>query len=97
MHSVSFKGNIMEALMDAVINGVDNLFHEPAGCGEQTMIRTAPVVYGMSYLRQTGKVTQHNEVQGTAWIKQGMIMYIVKLFITKLRNNEKCTQSSLPQ
>lgn len=65
----------MDTVVKSVINGVDGLFREPKGCGEQTMILTAPIVYGMFYLRQTGQVTEKAEEKGTKWIEKG------KLFI----------------
>jgi len=64
-------GTTMGTVIKAVVNGVDQLFTEPKHCGEQTMIYTAPIVYGMDFLRQTGLVTKDNEVKGTAWITQG--------------------------
>ncbi|XP_052774668.1 complement C3-like isoform X2 [Mya arenaria] len=56
-----------------LLHDVAKLFNEPSGSGEQTMMRTAPIVYGMNYLRKTGLETAENEVQGTRWIRQGIL------------------------
>ncbi|XP_052774665.1 complement C5-like [Mya arenaria] len=66
------ESNIMDAVVATLLDGVDKMFTEPKYCGEQTMIMTAPIVYGMHYLKQTGQETAENEQQGTAWIKIGI-------------------------
>jgi len=61
----------METVVKAVINGVESFFTQPSGCGEQTIKYTAPIVYGMFYLKQTGQVTKEAEVKGTSHIEYG--------------------------
>ena len=44
----------MDTTVRTVIENVDKLLNNlPHGCGEQTMIGLAPVVYGMRYLVNT--------------------------------------------
>jgi len=62
----------MDNIASAVISGVDKMFHLPTGCGEQTMVKLAPVVYGMYYLKQTGLETADNEETGTEYIRRGI-------------------------
>ncbi|XP_052777882.1 complement C3-like [Mya arenaria] len=70
------ESNIMDAVVAALLDGVDTIFKEPSGCGEQNMIKTAPIVYGMNYLKQTGQETAKNEETGTNWIKKGIFLEI---------------------
>jgi len=67
----NIAGNIMDNIVSAVITGVDSMFHQPHGCGEQTMIYTAPIVYGMYYIKQTGQETAENEQKGTKFLQFG--------------------------
>ncbi|WAR21470.1 CO3-like protein [Mya arenaria] len=66
------ESNLMDNIVDTVINGIDKLFNQPHGCGEQTMMYTAPIVYGLDYLAQTGQTTQKHEVQGIEWMRYGI-------------------------
>ncbi|XP_052235638.1 complement C3-like [Dreissena polymorpha] len=52
------------------------MFHEPIGCGEQNMIRTAPIVYGMYFLKQTGTMEAKHEDSGTTKMRNGITRQI---------------------
>ncbi|KAH3898480.1 hypothetical protein DPMN_022713 [Dreissena polymorpha] len=58
--------------INCVLEGVDKMFHEPIGCGEQNMIRTAPIVYGMYFLKQTGTMEAKHEDSGTTKMRNGI-------------------------
>jgi len=61
----------MDNIVSALITGVDSMFQQPHGCGEQTMVYTAPIVYGMYYIKQTGQETAENEKKGTDFLRFG--------------------------
>jgi hypothetical protein len=64
----------MANIVNTIIEGVDSLFSQPAGCGEQTMIRLAPTVYAMTYLKQTKQQTADIETKGNQWIRDGIYL-----------------------
>ncbi|XP_053393834.1 venom factor-like [Mercenaria mercenaria] len=64
--------NIMDNVVNTIIEGVESLFQQPAGCGEQTMIRLAPTVSAMYYLKETDQVTAEIEVKGNQYIRDGV-------------------------
>ncbi|WAR23931.1 CO3-like protein, partial [Mya arenaria] len=76
--SAYIETDIMGASVAPLLDGVDNMFTEPTGDGEVTMMQTAPIVYGMRYLRTTGLETTANVEQGTNWIKQGVLREVSK-------------------
>ena len=43
----------------------------PTGCGEQTLIRLAPTIYSMVYLKHTGKMTPELDLKGYKYITEG--------------------------
>ncbi|WAR23934.1 CO4B-like protein, partial [Mya arenaria] len=57
--------DVMNTLKATLLDGVDKMFRLPKYNGENTMIYTAPIVYGMNYLRKTGLQTTANAEQGT--------------------------------
>ncbi|XP_060576890.1 complement C4-like [Ruditapes philippinarum] len=62
----------MTNIVNTIIEGVDSLIKQPAGCGEQTMVRLAPTVYAMTYLKQTQQQTAYIETKGSQWIRDGV-------------------------
>nr|ACN37845.1 complement component C3 [Ruditapes decussatus] len=66
------RSNIITDIVNTIIEGVDSLFLKPAGCGEQTMIRLAPTVYALSYLKQTKQMTVDIEKKGNQWVRDGV-------------------------
>nr|ANI85912.1 complement component C3 [Sinonovacula constricta] len=64
--------SVMEDVVSVLVNGVENLFVEPMGCGEQTVLRLAPNVYAMEYLKNVGKVTNEIETKGHHFIQKGV-------------------------
>ena len=47
----------------SVLNNFDNLIRQPTGCGEQNMIRMAPLVSVAVYLKATGQLTRELKVR----------------------------------
>ncbi|XP_063409247.1 venom factor-like [Mytilus trossulus] len=69
---VSAIGNIMDAAVQTVLGGVGSLLDNiPHGCGEQTMILMAPLVYAMRYLHGTTGLTPQAENRGKFFMKVG--------------------------
>ena len=68
------QGNIMDTTVSTVIEGVDTLLSAvPRGCGEQTMIMLAPIVYALQYLNRTNQLTPQLERKGVKRLKLGML------------------------
>ncbi|KAL5005777.1 hypothetical protein ScPMuIL_016935 [Solemya velum] len=67
-------GNIMESAVTDVIAGhtLERWLRQPKGCGEQTMIYTAPIVSTMMYLHQTNQITPAIEKKGHDMIIDGI-------------------------
>ncbi|KAH3812672.1 hypothetical protein DPMN_141110 [Dreissena polymorpha] len=61
----------MGQAVSCVLHGVGDMFHKPWGCGEQTMIATAPIVYGMYFLMQTGTMEAQHEQKGVEFMRYG--------------------------
>ena len=62
----------MEDVVQAVlIGGVATWIQLPQGCVEQTIIRLAPLVYAMNYLKLTKQVTEKIEMDGNKYIRSG--------------------------
>ena len=64
----------MEDVVQAVlIEGVETWIRQPTGCVEQTIIKLAPLVYAMKYLKLTSQVTEKVERDGNRHIRSGML------------------------
>lgn len=64
----------MEGIVQAVlIQGVESWIRLPTGCVEQTIIRLAPLVYAMKYLKLTNQVSEKIEDDGNNHIRQGTL------------------------
>jgi len=70
---VYVTGNLMSAGVEDVIeNGLANLIKLPTGCGEQTMIKMAPLVYVLRYLYSTKNgVTADVERKAYNFMREG--------------------------
>nr|QVN30053.1 complement component 3 [Pinctada fucata] len=69
---VTAVGNIMDSTSRTVIEDVEKLMNKlPHGCGEQTMINLAPIVYAMRYLVNTGQINANMENKGARMIQRG--------------------------
>ncbi|KAH3752414.1 complement C3-like [Dreissena polymorpha] len=66
------KSNLMGDAVTCVLEGVDKMFNDPQGCGEQTMIYTAPIVYGMYFLKQTKTMESTHEDSGIKYMRNGI-------------------------
>ncbi|XP_062614828.1 complement C3-like [Saccostrea cucullata] len=65
-------GNIMDSVVLTAIDDVDQLLNRiPHGCGEQTMITLAPIVYALKYLHGTNQIQDHHKVRGQRVISRG--------------------------
>jgi hypothetical protein len=67
----------MDNIVTTIIEGVDTLFKEPKGCGEQKMVALAPTVYAMNYLKRTKQMTDVLLETGINWIRKGRTMYVL--------------------
>lgn len=63
------SGNIL----GASLNGLDQLIQMPNGCGEQTMLNLAPVVYLLVYFRATECLTAKIESKCKDYMLSGKI------------------------
>ncbi|XP_077864749.1 CD109 antigen-like [Saccoglossus kowalevskii] len=55
---VNISGNLMGPTVSAVISdNIQDLITKPRGCGEQTLIRTAPNLYTLMYLSAINRLT----------------------------------------
>nr|UTK45889.1 CD109 antigen-like protein [Crepidula fornicata] len=56
--SVRVAARLSGDAIGLALENLDNLLTKPFGCGEQNMIRFAPYVYVIKYLRMTGRLSQ---------------------------------------
>ena len=62
------------AVTDIIEGGLEKLLRIPTGCGEQTMIYMAPVVYVLRYLDSLkGGVTAEVERKAYTYARQGKV------------------------
>lgn len=55
----------------AALNNLDNLVQQPTGCGEQNMVKFAPLVSVANYLKQTNQLTPEREKKIQDYLKIG--------------------------
>jgi hypothetical protein len=70
----------MEGTIQELMKGTDKLIRKPVGCGEQTMMFLAPMVYAMKYLIRTDQDTPEIEKKGFDLIRGGTYTYCIYLF-----------------
>lgn len=67
----------MDSVVMTVIDDVDQMLNRiPHGCGEQTMITLAPIVYALKYLYGTNQIQDHHKLRGQRLISRGTIASI---------------------
>ncbi|KAH3754661.1 hypothetical protein DPMN_189342, partial [Dreissena polymorpha] len=66
------QSNLMGDPVLCVLVGVDKMFNEPRGSGENIMQYTAPIVYGMYFLKQTGTMEAKHEESGYRYMRNGI-------------------------
>ncbi|XP_052285268.1 complement C3-like isoform X3 [Dreissena polymorpha] len=66
------KSNLMDDPVSCVLEGVDKMFNEPQGDGEQNMMYTATIVYGMYFLKHTGTMNAQHEDYGIRYMRNGI-------------------------
>ncbi|XP_028394711.1 complement C3-like [Dendronephthya gigantea] len=66
-------GNLIGPAVSNIIEGrgLDSIIKLPTGCGEQTMLKLAPNVFVLNYLRSTKQVTRHIEETAFNYIRSG--------------------------
>ena len=63
----------MDSVVMSVIEDVDQMLNRiPRGCGEQTMIILAPIVYALKYLHGTNQIQENHKLRGERLISKGM-------------------------
>jgi hypothetical protein len=68
----------MDSVVVTVIDDVDQMLNRiPHGCGEQTMITLAPIVYALKYLYGTNQIQDHHKLRGQRLISRGIILFIL--------------------
>ncbi|XP_063818758.1 alpha-2-macroglobulin-like protein 1 [Pseudophryne corroboree] len=65
---ISVTGNIMGSAM----NNLDNLLAMSSGCGEQNMVRFAPNVYVLQYLKSSGDLKPDVLKKGREFLESGL-------------------------
>lgn len=55
----------------AALNNLDNLVQQPTGCGEQNMVKFAPLVSVANYLKHTDQLTAEKEKKIQEYLKIG--------------------------
>ncbi len=72
-------GNLIGPAVSDIIEGrgLDSIIRMPTGCGEQTMLKLAPNVFVLNYLRSTKQVTRNIEERAFNFIRSGRsIVYL---------------------
>ena len=63
-------------VQSVVLRGVERFISLPSGCVEQTIIRLAPLVYAMKYLKLTNQVNEETEKNGNDFVRKGILEVI---------------------
>uniref|UniRef100_UPI00398F2808 CD109 antigen n=1 Tax=Pristiophorus japonicus TaxID=55135 RepID=UPI00398F2808 len=58
-------------ILGSSINGIEDLLQMPYGCGEQNMIKFAPNIYILQYLRAINQVNEEIEEKAVSYMIQG--------------------------
>ena len=66
-----FLGDVFGPAVQTAISDPESLLTEPGGCGEQNMVKLAPTLYAVRYLKLTGKLTPEIEDIGYKYMRQG--------------------------
>lgn len=57
--------------MGSVLNNLDKLVQQPTGCGEQNMVKFAPIVSVVEYLRGTNQISDEMDALTKNYLKIG--------------------------
>ena len=69
--------------MGSVLNNLDNLVQQPTGCGEQNMVRFAPIISVTKYLKETNQLTSKMDDLTKNYLTIGLILKFLNLKIFK--------------
>lgn len=61
----------MAPVISTALSGFERFFRQPSGCAEQNMAATAPIVYALYYLRNSGRLTDKWEKELPDFIRTG--------------------------
>jgi hypothetical protein len=62
----------------AALNNLDKLVQQPTGCGEQNMVKFAPIVSVVEYLKQTDQLTSAMDKLTKDYLKIGNLFFKIK-------------------
>lgn len=57
--------------MGPVLNNLDKLVRQPTGCGEQNMVKFAPIISVVNYLKSTDQMTDKMDKKTRNFLKIG--------------------------
>ena len=63
--------------MGPALNNLDHLVALPTGCGEQNMVKFAPLVSITSYLMQTNQLSNEKSKTAEEYLKLGMYIELL--------------------
>lgn len=58
-------------MMGPSVNGLDRLLRMPSGCGEQNMVKFAPNIFVLQYLKATAQLTPKIETKALHYLESG--------------------------
>lgn len=58
--------------MGSVVENLEKLVVQPTGCGEQNMIRLAPITSVLKYLNRTEQLTTKLKEKAVSYLKSGI-------------------------
>ncbi len=70
--SSRFSLSIIGDSIGPALNNLDNLVQQPTGCGEQNMVKFAPIISILTYLKSTGQLTDKMNDLTKEYLKIGM-------------------------
>ncbi len=77
LYNFIFIGDVM----GSSINNLEQLVRMPYGCGEQNMVRFAPLVFVMKYLHNTNQLTEKIRRKAIRFMESGnqrLTIYLLK-------------------
>ena len=72
--SVYSKITAVGDIMGSSLENVDNLLAMPSGCGEQNMLKFAPNIFIMNYLRNTKQVNDEIKSKALNFMRTGLLL-----------------------
>ena len=80
---LKIKFIILGDLLGPSMDGIDKLLAMPYGCGEQNMLKFAPNVYIMDYLKATQQSNKKIEDKAKEYMRSGLYLFYSYLFQLK--------------